>query len=182
MLDNKGFDLWAYDYDTIVGLPDDDNTNTFAGYKLILNKIYNEVLDLYRKNILDIGYSAETITIKLYEKWIEVYEQDFSKGMLNIAQAKMLKANLYLKDISEDLRESLKEWQYDAIIATYSLHHLEDKNKISLLKSLLPLLVDGGKIFIGYVAFETREELEHCKQESGKYRYSDENYFVYDEI
>jgi len=68
LLDKKGFDLWAYDYDTIVGLPDDDNTYTFAGYKLILNKVYNEVLDLYSKNILDIGYSAETITIKLYEK------------------------------------------------------------------------------------------------------------------
>lgn len=140
------------------------------------------MLDLYSKNILDIGFSTETITIKLYEKWIEIYGQDFSKGMLNIAQAKMLKANLYLKDISEDLRDSLKEGQYNAIIATYSLHNLEDKNKISLLKSLLPLLVDGGKIFIGYVAFETRKELENCKQEAGKYRDSDENYFVYDEI
>ena len=58
----------VYDYDTIVGLSDDDNTYTFAGYKLTLNKIYNELLDLYSKNILDIGFSTETITIKLYEK------------------------------------------------------------------------------------------------------------------
>lgn len=110
------------------------------------------------------------------------YEQDFSKGMINIAQAKMLKANLYLKDISEDLRELLKEEQYGAIIVTYSLHLLKDKNKVSFKKSLLPLLSDGGKIFIGYVAFETRKELENCKQEAGKYRYSDKNYFVYDKI
>lgn len=59
------------------------------------------MFDLYSKNILDIGFSTENITIKLYEKWIEVYGHDFSKGMLKIAQAKMSKANLYLKDISE---------------------------------------------------------------------------------
>ena len=67
------------------------------------------MLGLYSKNILDIGFSTGTITIKLYEKWIEVYGHDFSKGMLNLVQAKMSEANLYLKDISEDLRESLKE-------------------------------------------------------------------------
>ena len=80
------------------------------------------MLDLYSKNFLDIGFSKVTITIKLYEKWIEVYGYDFFKGMLKLAQAKMSKANLYLKDISEDLRESLKEGQYGAIIVTYYLH------------------------------------------------------------
>lgn len=42
--------------------------------------------------------------------------------------------------------------------------------------------MDEGKIFIGDVAFETRKELENCKQEAGKYRDSDEIYFVYNDI
>ena len=65
---------------------------------------------------------------------------------------------------------------------TYSLHLLEDKNKVSFIKSLLPLLAGGGKIFNGDIAFETRKELENCKQEYGKYWDSDEIYFVYYDI
>lgn len=182
MLDNKGFDLWAEDYDKSVGLSDADKTYPFAGYKVILNKIYNEILALPSKKVLDIGFGTGTLTTKLYEKGMKIYGQDFSKEMLNYAQSKMPKANLYLKDISEGLHESLKERQYDAIIATYSLHHLEDKDKISFIKSLIPLLANGGKIFIGDVAFETRKELENCKEQAGKYWDNDEIYFVYDEI
>jgi methionine biosynthesis protein metW len=182
LLDNKGFDLWYDDYDKSVGLSDYDNTYPFAGYKEILNKIYNEVLALSSQKVLDIGFGTGNLTTKLYEKGIEIYGQDFSQEMLNHALAKMPKANLYLKDISEGLDESLKENKYDAIIATYSLHHLEDKEKILFIKSLIPLLADGGKIFIGDVAFKTSEELESCKEQAGKYWDNDEIYFVYDEI
>lgn len=164
MLDDKGFDLWAEGYDKSVGLSDEDNAYPFAGYKVIINKIYNEILALPSKKVLDIGFGTGTLTTKLYEKGMEIYGQDFSKEMLNHAQSKMPKANLYIKDISKGLDESLKDYKYDAIIATYSLHHLEDENKISFIKSLIPLLTDGGKIFIGDVAFETRKELEECRE------------------
>ena len=39
MLNNKGFDVWADDYDKSVGVSDEDRTYPFAGYKDILNKI-----------------------------------------------------------------------------------------------------------------------------------------------
>ncbi len=45
--------------------------------------------------------------------------------------------------------EELRQNKYDAIIATYSLHHLTDEQKISLLEILLPLLNDGGSVYIG---------------------------------
>ena len=41
MLNNRGFDLWADDYDKSVSLSDEDGTYPFAGYKVILNEIYN---------------------------------------------------------------------------------------------------------------------------------------------
>lgn len=44
MLNNKGFDLWADDYDKSVGVSDEDRTYPFAGYKDILNKICSNVL------------------------------------------------------------------------------------------------------------------------------------------
>lgn len=182
MLDNKGFDLWAGGYDKSVGLSDDDNSYPFAGYKEILNQIYNEVLSLGAKNILDIGFGTGTLTSRLYEKGIEVYGQDFSKEMFDIAKEKMPHAILYFKDFSEGLDEELLANKYDAIIATYSLHHLEDEQKIEFIKSLLALLSDGGKILIGDVAFKTRAELETCKNHAGHSWDDDEFYFVYDEM
>ncbi|WP_073998328.1 class I SAM-dependent methyltransferase [Anaerococcus urinomassiliensis] len=182
MLDNKGFDLWSDDYDKSVGLSDDDNTYPFAGYREILNQIYNEVLYLPAKKILDVGFGTGTLTSRLYEKGIEIYGQDFSEEMLKIAQEKMPDAHLYSKDFSDGLSEELLANKYDAIIATYSLHHLEDEDKVDFIKLLFPLLDDGGKILIGDVAFRTRHDLEICKNHAGDYWDYEEFYFVYDEI
>ena len=182
MLDNKGFDLWAGGYDKSVGLSDDDNSYPFAGYKEILNQIYNEVLSLKAKKVLDIGFGTGTLTSRLYEKGIVIYGQDFSKEMFDIAKEKMPHAKLYFKDFSHGLDEALLTNKYDAIIATYSLHHLADEDKIDFIKSLLPLLNDGGKILIGDVAFKTRDELEICKNHAGHAWDDEEFYFVYDEM
>lgn len=182
MLDNKGFDLWADGYDESVGLSNEENTYPFAGYKDVLNSIYNEVLESGSKKLLDIGFGTGTLTTRLYEKGFEIYGQDFSEEMIKIAQEKMPEAKLFAGDFTKGLVGFLKENKYDAIIATYSLHHLTDYEKIPFIKSLLSLLNPGGKILIGDVAFENRAELEDCKVKSGKYWDEEEFYFVYDEI
>lgn len=41
MLDRSGFDLWANDYDRSVGVSDESDAYPFAGYKALLNRIYN---------------------------------------------------------------------------------------------------------------------------------------------
>lgn len=182
MLDNKGFDLWAEGYDKSVGLSDDDNTYPFAGYKVILNEIYNRVLTSSGKKVLDIGFGTGTLTTRLYEQGCEIYGQDFSEEMIKIAQEKMPKAILYSGDFTNGLVEPLNKQRYDAIIATYSLHHLEDEQKVSFIKSLLSLLNEGGAIYIGDVAFQTRKDLETCKVEAGEYWDDEEIYFVNEEL
>lgn len=182
MLNNKGFDLWANNYDQSVGLSDEDGTYPFAGYKTILNAIYNRVLSASAKTVLDIGFGTATLTSKLYEQGCNVYGQDFSAKMIELAQPKMPNAHLYQGDFSEGLVKPLTQERYDAIIATYSLHHLTDSQKVSFLKSLLSLLNEGGCIYIGDVAFETRAVLENCKAQAGNEWDDDEIYFVYDEI
>lgn len=64
------------------------------------------------------------------------------------------------------LAPELSQKRYDAIIATYSLHHLSDAAKARFIRSLLPLLNDGGAIYIGDVAFETRAQLEACRAQA----------------
>ena len=182
MLDNKGFDLWADGYDKSVGLSDVENTYPFAGYRDVLNAIYKEVLESDSNTVLDIGFGTGTLTTALYEKGLTVFGQDFSEEMIKIAKEKMPKAKLFAGDFTKGLVESLMENKYDVIIATYSLHHLTDDEKIHFIKSLINLLNPGGKILIGDVAFENREALETCKESYKDYWDDEEFYFVYDEI
>ncbi len=182
MLDKKGFDLWADGYDRSVGLSDEDGTYPFAGYKNILNEIFNRVLERSQKTVLDIGFGTGTLTAKLYEQGCRIYGQDFSERMIKLAKDKMPQADLYQGDFSLGLAEELKRNKYDAIIATYSLHHLTDKQKVRFLKELLRLLNRGGCIYIGDVAFETRGELEKCMEQAGDEWDTDEIYFVFDEL
>lgn len=72
--------------------------------------------------------------------------------------------------------------RYDAIIATYSLHHLTDSQKIDFLNMLTTLLREDGCIYIGDVAFKTRKELELCKMQMENEWDDEEIYFVYDEL
>lgn len=182
MLSNKGFNLWADDYDRSVGISDEDGTYPFAGYKDILNAIYSGVLGASAKTVLDIGFGTGTLTSKLYEYGCVIYGQDFSERMLELAQVKMPDAKLFQGDFSKGLAKPLTQQKYDAVIATYSLHHLTDAQKVSFLNSLLLLLNDGGCIYIGDVAFESRAALEKCRADVGEEWDDDEIYFVFDEL
>lgn len=78
--------------------------------------------------------------------------------------------------------EPLLENKYDAIITTYSLHHLTDDEKVTFLKDLLNQLNEGGVIYIGDITFETRAELDKCRNEVGEAWDEDEFYFIADEM
>lgn len=182
MLNNNGFDLWADGYDRSVGLSDEYGTYPFAGYKDILNKIYNRVLSDSGNAVLDIGFGTGKLTTKLYEHGCSIYGQDFSERMIELAQEKMPNAKLYQGNFAKGLVENLQQNKYDAIIATYSLHHLTDTQKVSFLESLQALLNENGHIYIGDVMFETRIELEACMAQAGNEWDADEIYFVFDEL
>ena len=182
MLNNKGFDLWADGYDKSVGMSDEDGSYPFAGYRQILNEIYNRVLTDKCSNVLDIGFGTGTLSNRLYGQGCHIWGQDFSKRMIALAKAKMPEARIYQGDFSRGLVPELKQNKYDAIIATYSLHHLTDGQKIEFIRDILPLLRDGAWLYIGDVAFETRAELERNKALIGEEWDDEEFYFVADEL
>lgn len=165
MLDNKGFDVWAEEYDTSVKLSSEGSTYPFVGYNEIVNKIYDIVISKSNATVLDIGFGTGTLTQKLYQYGCDVYGQDFSSKMIELASNKMPNANLYQGDFTKGIVKQLKQRSYDFIVATYSIHHLKEDEKVKFLHELLTLLDKDGMILIGDVMFETQEQLEKCREE-----------------
>ena len=59
---------------------------------------------------------------------------------------------------------------------------MTDAQKCDFLLDLRNNLKENGKIIIGDVAFETREDLERCKLKAGDTWDNDEIYFVIEEL
>ena len=68
MLDHAGFDLWADGYDKSVGLSDEGGRYPFAGYRKMMNAVYNRVLAQSGRDVLDIGFGTGVLTSHLYER------------------------------------------------------------------------------------------------------------------
>lgn len=181
-MNNKEFDLWADGYDKTVGISDEENTYPFAGYKKVLGLIFQNIMGNINPVVLDIGFGTGTLTTKLYEQGCSIYGQDFSSRMIALASEKMPNAHLYQGDFSKGLVEPLRNRRYDYIVATYSLHHLTDAQKIAFLFELRNYLKENGKIIIGDVAFETRKDLEKCRLSVGNAWDDNEIYFVVEEL
>ena len=182
MLDHKGFNLWADGYDKTVGVSDEGNTYPFAGYKDVLGTIYKTIMEKPNAVVLDIGFGTGTLTTKLYESGCTIYGQDFSARMIELASEKMPGAHLYQGDFTQGLVEPLQAQNYDYIVATYSLHHLTDEQKVFFLRELCEHLNPGGQILIGDVAFGSRSQLEQCRKDVGDEWDEEEIYFVIDEL
>ena len=142
MLSSQGFDLWADGYDQSVGLTDEEGGYPFAGYKELLNRIYQRVLTRKSPRVLDIGFGTGTLAARLYQQGCVIFGQDFSARMLEAASAKMPKAQLYQGDFSRGLVPQLQGQTFDFITATYSLHHLTLEGKRDFLAQLRRQLVD----------------------------------------
>lgn len=182
MLDSRGFDLWADGYDRSVDISDEDNTYPFAGYKKVLTGIYEAIRKGQGKRVLDIGFGIGILAGKLYENGYDITGLDFSERMIQIAQEKMSSARLIQHDFSKGLPAELCDSQFDAIICTYAIHHLDDDAKIVFLKELQTHLLPAGRIYIGDVAFGTREELNACRDICGDEWDEDEFYLVAEEV
>ena len=182
MLNEKGFDRWAEDYDADTARSDGEGSYPFAGYRRVLDTIARRVLARGTPTVLDIGFGTGTLTERLYRAGCEVFGQDFSPEMLAAARERMPEAALWLGDFRRGLVPALAEREYECIIATYSLHHLTDGEKAAFLRELRGRLRPGGEILVGDVAFGTRAELEACRAGAGEAWDEEEVYFVADEL
>jgi putative AdoMet-dependent methyltransferase len=180
MLNRNGFDLWANDYDKYVSLSEKANKYPFAGYIKVLGTIYDIIRSGNGKNILDIGFGTGILSKKLYDEGYSIYGIDFSAQMIEIAKRKMPNAMLIQHDFTQGLPSFPSNIAFNFIVCTYAIHHLNNSQKIILIKELINHLSVGGKVLIGDVAFETIREMEQCKAQCGSDWDNDEIYPVAD--
>jgi putative AdoMet-dependent methyltransferase len=182
VLNKQGFNLWADNYDNTVQISEENNDYPFAGYKEILNVIFNEVMQNTCSDVLDIGFGTGVLTSKLYENGHQIDGLDFSPKMISIAKEKMPEAHLIEWDISNGFPSEIINNRYDSIVSTYTLHHLTDEEKVSFVITLLSILKDEGQILIGDTSFQRREKLNLCRQQNQYHWDDDEFYFIFDEF
>lgn len=182
MLNNNGFNLWADGYDLSVKLSEEKNEYPFAGYKDVLNNIYNSVKAKSDGKVLDIGFGTGILTKKLYDEGYSIHGIDFSREMIKIAQNKMPNARFSEWDFTNGLPHSFVNEKFDFIISTYAIHHLTDSQKVVFLNGLKEFLEPGGAVIIGDVAFMAKNDLISCKNKNLDIWDNDEIYVVYDLI
>lgn len=184
MLSSNGFDLWADGYDRAVGLSDEDGTYPFAGYRDVLNAVYQDVrADEQVRTVLDVGVGTGTLAARLCGDGYAVTGIDFSQRMLDLCRERTEgKAHLLLHDFRQGLPAALSDERFDRIVCTYALHHLTDGEKPAFLRLLADHLTEGGRVLIGDIAFPTRASLEACREQAGDEFDDEEFYLVADEL
>jgi len=182
MLDNKGFDLWADGYDRSVAISDESDTYPFAGYRNVLAYVYDGVRRCRGRRVLDVGVGTGVLAGRLFMDGYEITAVDFSESMIRIAQEKIPGSKIYRHDISKGLPAELAGKTFDAITCTYAIHHLDDDQQVSLIREMKKRLAPGGRIFIGDVSFENRQDMLDCMAAAGDDWDDDEHYFIAGEM
>ncbi len=182
MLNSHGFDLWAGEYDQSVSEADQKGEYPFAGYAALMNAVYGTVMRSVPATVLDVGIGTALLSKKLYDAGCTITGLDFSAEMLQKARNKMPDARLICWDFTRGVPPQIQTERYDFIISTYALHHLSYEAQAEFIRALLHHLEPKGRMLIGDVCFETRENLDACRRSSGKYWDDEEYYIVFSEL
>ena len=179
MLNSIGFDNWAGEYDQSIsrlceGYP-------FEGYYEVLSFVNRHVNLSNGTRILDIGVGTGLLTKELYNKGAEIYGIDFSPKMLELASRNMPLGQFLCHDFTNGMPNELRQMKFNYIISSYAIHHLDDDKKIDFIEQLKGSLKEDGKIIIADIAFQTRDEMKHCRENTQGWD-EDEIYIVADEI
>lgn len=98
--------------------------------------------------ILDLGAGTGLFSEFVLQKFpdAKITLVDISEKMLDIARKRFL-SNKNISIIQSDLTTFKDEKQYDAVISSLAIHHLEDNAKVELYHTIFTLLKPNG-IFI----------------------------------
>ncbi len=150
--DRFNHDPWADDYDRKVR----DETNPIrAGYAAVLAWTVEQARIGPDSVVLDLGVGTGN-TVALIPRARRVVGVDVSTRMLAQAPAKLshlLHVELLEADLLEVFDRDLPV--FDAVVSTYSVHHLDDTEKAELFRRVHGALRPGGRAVFGDLMFES---------------------------
>ena len=122
-----------------------DSLNNFTVSQDYLNKVlFNDILNIKNKNVLEIGCGAGRFTEHLVKNSKECVSIDLSAAIFfNVS-----KGNSALKLIKADLNKLIPEKKFDVVICRGVLQHTPNPNK-SIIK-LFDFIDSKGQVFFDY--------------------------------
>lgn len=120
MLNNTGFDLWADGYDKSVGLSDENDRYPFAGYRAMMNALYQRVLAQSGRDVLDIGFGTGILTSRLYEHglphlWAGLFRAHDRTGAGKNAGRAALSGRFFQRPCARALRTAVRRHRRDLL-------------------------------------------------------------------
>lgn len=172
------FNSWAANYDRSVRRDQSADAYPFAGYDEVVACVVALAQIKSEHEILDIGAGTGNLTATLVDQAGKVWGTDFSEKMLIKAREKVPRARFARWDMQDAWPPELPE-QFDRIVSTYALHHLDDKEKVCFLTDLAARhLCPGGRLVIGDIAFLDDNAQAACRQTTVNEWDESEHYWI----
>jgi putative AdoMet-dependent methyltransferase len=175
----------ASQYDQVVQEADRLNQFPFAGYDDMLTQIADMICSakhLSVAEVLDLGIGTGQLYQKIPPEKISLRGLDRSDQMLEIAKLRLPGANLVKQDFTEGLPEDFRKRNYDFIVATYALHHLELSEYLKLIDYCLTFLSPFGKLIIGDILFTDELSRQRTMEENQELWDETEHYHAFSEL
>ena len=181
MYDVEQFEAWALDYERDAERWEAEGGYPFGGRSQVMD-VVKELAHLEKgAKVLDLGCGPGILLEELAQAGCEVYGVDSARQMLALAEKRVPSAHLNLADLRDELPA---EWGsgFRAIISTYAIHHIDDADKVVLIRRLLGLLEPSGAVLIGDVAFQNVADRDAARAVAGDSWDDDEFYCVADQL
>lgn len=182
MNDKKLFDKWSNDYDKEVKLSEAEDKYPFAAYEKILNKMVEISESTQGNRVLELGIGTGKLSKKLYDLGYEITGVDFSEEMLNKAKKLIPNGKFINWNFKDKLPKEILDSEYDIVLFSYSIHHLDYDSQYELIKSLFEVMTYNGRIIIGDVMAKNKDELDKLSELEKELWDDNEFYPVFSEI
>lgn len=140
------FEEWAATYDETVATGSD----VFQGYEAVLDAVAAEVTATEEAAVADVGAGTGNLSARLCRRQLRVTAVEPSAAMRDVLTRKLPKVDVRSGDF-QHLPEGLPP--QEAILATFSFHHVPAGLRRRVLRGLADALSPNGRLIIADIAF-----------------------------